>query len=960
MQSDEVHDSAVDTESEGYGRGAAAGETRVNHCGGDTIDYVRLAESCDADIGAVDAVPDDLLVGRTVTARVAGVCEKGLVVKVRGARGFIHRADLGDHPDRQRPKDFHLGDRVHAAINHIDREADIIGLSVRDDPPAPLQESEWLDDAAADLADSGSTFDSPEVDPPALVPHDFTQDEEVKFERLCEAKYPIGGTVSGVVTEVGRHGASVDLGEVQGLVPVRLLEWGLVEDAAAVVAVGDTVRANVVEYDWDWRRLLLSVKHAHPRPWEEFVAAHPEGSIITGRVFRLKDDGVMVDFDGLVEFLPTWELAWYPVLHPHEVISVGDEIDVRVMAVDREQHRVRISLRQVDPDVWTRAARRNPVGAVATGTVVSVSDDFALLNVDGVRGNIHVGELSWAAVPSAHDVVAVGDRVRAKVLRVCPEERKLELSLKQLDFAPWDEFTRRHAVGSVVSGTVQSISAMHATVDIDGVRGMIPIGEVAWSPVHDIRDRLAVGDRVDAEVVEFNDAKKFVDLSLRRMDLTVWDRYVAEHTVGDVVHATVTYFTKFGAVLDIGGMKGLLSVNDMDWAPASDPTRYVELDQELDVQILDIDRELHRIYVGLRQLHPGPWQRFMAKHPAGSVVSGTVAAIQKSNVIMNVDGVKGIIPLSQLSWRPVADPATVVAVGDTLRVLVVSFSQHHHRVILSRKQVDSRSWGKVAAKYVPGAEVDGTVHYITNGEVVVDLGDVEGRVPIGELAWRRVKHPSEVVAMGEQLRAQVLRVNRDRCCIDLSLRNSHHEDWERFVARHPVGSKAEGQVTDLTKFGAFVDVDGMEALLHNKNISWRRHPKGVPPLRVGERVRVQVLTIEPESHHVTVGLKQCGPDPWLGVGERYQPGQRVSGEVVNVMNYGVFVELEPGVVGLLHASKVPGGLRDAGERQSKSMLVLGRDIEVGIAEVDVERRRISLTQEFAAHGQPPAELETAS
>jgi small subunit ribosomal protein S1 len=337
----------------------------------------------------------------------------------------------------------------------------------------------------------------------------------------------------------------------------------------------------------------------------------------------------------------------------------------------------------------------------------------------------------------------------------------------------------------------------------------------------------------------------------------------------------------------------------------------------------------------------------------GQVVHGTVVRVDKDEVLVDI-GYKseGVIPVAELSIRRSVNPADEVQIGDEVDALVLTKEDAEGRLILSKKRARFElAWKRIESASESGEPVTGKVIEVVKGGLILDLG-VRGFLPASLVDIRRVQDLDEF--LGQELRAKVIELNRSRNNVVLSrravLEEERKDQRQRILDRLNPGDVVEGQISNIVDFGAFVDLDGMDGLIHISELSWSHvsHPSEV--LEIGQTVQVKVLDIDRERQRISLGLKQTQADPWQQVLERHQEGEIVDGKVTKVVTFGAFVEILPGVEGLVHISE----LAQHHVENPREVVSQGQDVKVLILEVDAERRRLSLSMKRVEGGQPEA------
>src|SRR3989454_223456 len=351
------------------------------------------------------------------------------------------------------------------------------------------------------------------------------------------------------------------------------------------------------------------------------------------------------------------------------------------------------------------------------------------------------------------------------------------------------------------------------------------------------------------------------------------------------------------------------------------------------------------------------WDAITQAYEKGAPVEGRVVEVVKGGLAVDV-GVKAFLPGSQVDLRPVKNLASMV--GQTIRSKVIKLNRRRGNVVLSRRSVleEEREEKKKHTLQVlaEGMALTGTVKNITDYGAFIDLGGIDGLLHVTDMSWGRVGHPSEIFQVGDQVEVVVLHFDREAKRISLGMKQVEPDPWTTIEERYRPGARVTGRVRNLTDFGAFIELEpGVDGLLHISDMSWTRnvgHPSEI--LKKGQELETQILNLDRENKRISLGLKQVQPDPWTTVAQRFPMGSRVTGKVVRLTDFGAFVELEPGVDGLLHISQMSN--RPIG--RPDEMVSVGDELTLLVIRVDANERRIGLSLKELAHAiEPPKEME---
>jgi small subunit ribosomal protein S1 len=495
--------------------------------------------------------------------------------------------------------------------------------------------------------------------------------------------------------------------------------------------------------------------------------------------------------------------------------------------------------------------------------------------------------------------------------------------------------------GEVVRGRVVHVGSSEVLVDVGyKSEGAIPIEEF-----HRHGGLPKVGDEIEVYLEAKEDNEGLIVLSKDKADkIKVWDAITQAYEKGSPVEGRVVEVVKGGLSVDVG-VKAFLPGSQVDLRPVKNLAAMIG--QSIRARVIKLNRRRGNVVLSRRAVLEEEREE-KKKHTLevlgeGMVLTGTVKNITDYGAFIDLGGIDGLLHVTDMSWGRVGHPSEIFQVGDQVEVVVLHFDRESGRVSLGYKQKSSDPWERVETTYAPGTKVRGRVVSLTNYGAFVELeAGVEGLVHVSEMSWtRRVRHPSKIVNVGDEVDVIVLDVNRSAKRISLGMKQVEPDPWATIDQRYAIGSRVAGKVRNLTDFGAFIELEpGVDGLLHISDMSWTRsvgHPSEI--LKKGQEIESQILNIDKENKRISLGLKQVQPDPWTTVAQRFPMGSRVTGKVVRLTDFGAFVELEPGVDGLLHISDM-SWTRNIGH--PSELLKKGQPIDTQILNVDRENKRISL------------------
>ncbi|MEK7364499.1 MAG: 30S ribosomal protein S1, partial [candidate division NC10 bacterium] len=407
---------------------------------------------------------------------------------------------------------------------------------------------------------------------------------------------------------------------------------------------------------------------------------------------------------------------------------------------------------------------------------------------------------------------------------------------------------------------------------------------------------------------------------------------------------------KGGLAVDVG-VRAFLPGSQVDLRPVKNLASM--LGQTIRAKVIKLNRRRGNVVLSRRAMleeeREERRRHTLSVLQEGMGLTGTVKNITDYGAFIDLGGIDGLLHVTDMSWGRIGHPSEIFQVGDQVEVVVLHFDKETSRVSLGYKQRSSDPWEIVEAKYPVGAKVTGRVVSLTNYGAFVELeAGIEGLVHVSEMSWtRRVRHPSKLVNVGDPVEVMVLEVNKATKRISLGMKQVEPDPWATIDERYKPGMRVQGQVRNLTDFGAFVELEpGVDGLLHISDMSWTRnigHPSDL--LKKGQQIETLILNVDRDAKRISLGVKQIQPDPWEVVAERYPVGSRVTGKIVRLTDFGAFVELEPGVDGLLHISQ----MSDRPVGRTEDVVNAGDELTLVVIRVDPAERRIGLSlKELAA------------
>jgi len=472
----------------------------------------------------------------------------------------------------------------------------------------------------------------------------------------------------------------------------------------------------------------------------------------------------------------------------------------------------------------------------------------------------------------------------------------------------YEESFKRFAEGEVVAGRIISVDKDYVLVDI----GYKSEGQIRVNEFKDEKGEIHVDIGDDVEVmVEFwdEDEERVVLSKEKAVKVKVWEEIKKTYDEDGTIEGVILSRVKGGFSVDIG-VQAFLPGSQADLRPIRNLDDLVG--KKLEFKMLKYNRKRSNIVLSRRAIleHEREAKRastLEAIHE-DKVVEGVVKNITEYGVFVDLGGVDGLLHITDISWGRVKHPSELFSVGDKITVKILSLDMERERVSLGMKQLVEDPWLAAAKKYLLGSRISGKVVSLTDYGAFVELEEgIEGLIHVSEMSWtRKIRHPSKVVSIGDMVDAVVLDIKPENRRISLGMKQVVPNPWDLISEKYPTGTTIEGKIKNITDFGLFIGIDeGIDGLVHISDISWTKRIKHPSELyKKGDVIQAIVLDIEKQNERFSLGIKQLQSDPWKTVAERYAVGKEIAGTITNITDFGIFIELEEGIEGLVHVSEI--------------------------------------------------------
>jgi small subunit ribosomal protein S1 len=513
------------------------------------------------------------------------------------------------------------------------------------------------------------------------------------------------------------------------------------------------------------------------------------------------------------------------------------------------------------------------------------------------------------------------------------------------------------AAGNIVKGTIIEVRPKEVLVDI----GYKSEGAISANEFEDIKT-VKVGDQIDVLIEKLEDKEGMVVLSKEKAEFKQnWERILTICNEGGTIAGKVKAIVKGGLVVNIG-VEAFLPASQIDVLTPKNLAQYVG--NTYDFKVVKINQDRQNIVLSRRELieqeRAERRQKLLTEMTPGDIRKGTVKNITDFGAFIDLNGIDGLLHITDMSWGRIGHPSELLKVGQDIDVVVLDINREKERVSLGLKQKLANPWDTIDQKYPVSAKVKGrVVNLVPYGAFVELEPGVEGLVHVTELSWtKRVAKPSDMLKPDQEIEAVVLGINREEQKISLGIRQLEANPWEKAQEKYPAGTRVKGKIRNLTSYGAFIELEeGLDGMIHVSDMSWTRkinHPSEV--LKKGDEIEAVVLEVDKANQRIAVGMKQLVPDPWEGIDALYKVGDLVTGNVTKLASFGAFIGLQHEIDGLVHISQISEERID----KIKNVLKVGQEVTARVIKIDKSDRRIGLSIKAANYSSEQLKAEQAA
>jgi len=610
------------------------------------------------------------------------------------------------------------------------------------------------------------------------------------------------------------------------------------------------------------------------------------GDIIKGTIMNLDEAGYMVDVKYKMEgYLPKNEKSLFSKEEENvtHTLEIGDEIYLHVDNVDDKNGNIILSREKAKYlQLWEKLNEVYRNKEKINAEVVEKNSNGLIVNI-GLKGFVPKSQIEEKFIKDEDLDKYIGKKLDFVIIKLEKRENKVILSHRLIVEKERKVMHKKTladlALGQDKEGIITNITKFGAFVDIGGVEGLLHISEITWRDMKDATKLLKVGDKIKVKIIGYAKENEKISLSIKQFFPDPWKNVKEKYSVGDEVEGKVIKIKDFGAFVEIEeGLNGLLHISEMTWAYVKDPSEIVSDGEVLKLRILEIEPEKKKMSLGLKQLLANPWDDVKEKYSVGSIVEGKITQVTSYGANVELEtGVSGVVHLSEIDWEYIERPSAVLKKYMVLPLKVIKIDEDAHLIFLSRKQTLSNPWEDIDKFYKINSIVKGKVIRARDFGVFVKLDKgIEGFVPVSEIDWDRIKHPSEKLKKDKEYEFKVIKIDKEKLQLTLSKKRLLPDPWSETQNKYAVGTLVEGKIVNFTDFGVFVNLEeNIDGLVPLSEISHKKIDNPESILSVGEEVSALVIKLDSRRKKISLSIKRAEKEEQKQFMKEYNKKQNV-------------------------------------------------------------------------------------
>jgi len=610
------------------------------------------------------------------------------------------------------------------------------------------------------------------------------------------------------------------------------------------------------------------------------------GDIIKGTIMNLDEAGYMVDVKYKMEgYLPKNEKSLFSKEEENvtHTLEIGDEIYLHVDNVDDKNGNIILSREKAKYlQLWEKLNEVYRNKEKINAEVVEKNSNGLIVNI-GLKGFVPKSQIEEKFIKDEDLDKYIGKKLDFVIIKLEKRENKVILSHRLIVEKERKVMHKKTladlALGQDKEGIITNITKFGAFVDIGGVEGLLHISEITWRDMKDATKLLKVGDKIKVKIIGYAKENEKISLSIKQFFPDPWKNVKEKYSVGDEVEGKVIKIKDFGAFVEIEeGLNGLLHISEMTWAYVKDPSEIVSDGEVLKLRILEIEPEKKKMSLGLKQLLANPWDDVKEKYSVGSIVEGKITQVTSYGANVELEtGVSGVVHLSEIDWEYIERPSAVLKKYMVLPLKVIKIDEDAHLIFLSRKQTLSNPWEDIDKFYKINSIVKGKVIRARDFGAFVKLDKgIEGFVPVSEIDWDRIKHPSEKLKKEKEYEFKVIKIDKEKLQLTLSKKRLLPDPWSETQNKYAVGTLVEGKIVNFTDFGVFVNLEeNIDGLVPLSEISHKKIDNPESILSVGEEVSALVIKLDSRRKKISLSIKRAEKEEQKQFMKEYNKKQNV-------------------------------------------------------------------------------------
>jgi len=610
------------------------------------------------------------------------------------------------------------------------------------------------------------------------------------------------------------------------------------------------------------------------------------GDIIKGQIMNLDEAGYMVDVKYKMEgYLPKSEKSLFSTEEENvtHTLEIGDEVYLYVTNVDDKNGNIILSREKAKYlQLWEKLNEVYRNKEKINAEVVEKNSNGLIVNI-GLRGFVPKSQIEEKFIKDEDLDKYIGKKLDFVIIKLEKRENKVILSHRLIVEKERKVMHKKTladlTVGQEKEGIITNITKFGAFVDIGGVEGLLHISEITWRDMKDATKLLKVGDKIKVKIIGYTKENEKISLSIKQFFPDPWKNVKEKYSIGDEVEGKVIKIKDFGAFVEIEeGLNGLLHISEMTWAYVKDPSEIVSDGEVLKLRILEIEPEKKKMSLGLKQLLANPWDDVKKKYPVSSIVEGKITQVTSYGANVELEtGISGVVHLSEIDWEYIERPSAVLKKYMVLPLKVIKIDEDAHLIFLSRKQTLPNPWNDIDKFYKIDSNIKGKVIRVRDFGAFVKLDKgIEGFVPVSEIDWDRIKHPSEKLKKDKEYEFKVIKIDKEKLQLTLSKKRLLPDPWSEIKNKYAVGTLVEGKVVNFTDFGVFVNLEeNIDGLVPLSEISHKKIDNPESILSVGEEVSALVIKLDSRRKKISLSIKRAEKEEQKQFMKEYNKKQNV-------------------------------------------------------------------------------------